>query len=426
MATQQETVKPDLSSLRISDTKRKSSGTAKRVLWVVIPIVLLGLFVAASFALRNRKPEVEVTSAVKPVSGPSGVLNASGYLTPRRRATIAAKITGRVTGVFFDEGTRVAEEQLLATLDDSDVRRALDAAKADRDASQAAIADFEVQLRNAQIELHRAQELLKAGVQTQQALDTAEMTADSLRAKIALAKQQVLASDARINEQQQAVDNCTIRAPFAGIVVSKDAQVGEMVSPNSAGGGFTRTGIATIVDLHSNEIEVDVSENYIAKVKQGQAVNAVLDAYPDVVFPGKVRTVIPTADRQKATVKVRISFTDPSHVKLLDPATDPRILPDMGVKVTFLDEEEKPKVNAKEKKESPAAVAMLPQAAIRNDGSVKYVFVVNNGNLERHAVTVGSLRGTAVEILAGIQPGALVVVKGPEGLSDGQAVQLKQ
>ena len=426
MATQQETVKPDLSSLRISDTKRKSSGTAKRVLWVVIPIVLLGLVVAASFSLRNRKPEVEVTSAVKPVSGPSGVLNASGYLTPRRRATIAAKITGRVTGVFFDEGTRVAEGQLLATLDDSDVRRALDAAKADRDSSQAAIADFEVQLRNAQIELHRAQELLKAGVQTQQALDTAEMTADSLRAKIALAKQQVLAADARINEQQQAVDNCTIRAPFAGIVVSKDAQVGEMVSPISAGGGFTRTGIATIVDLHSNEIEVDVSENYIAKVKQGQAVNAVLDAYPDVVFPGKVRTVIPTADRQKATVKVRISFTDASHVKLLDPATDPRILPDMGVKVTFLDEEEKPKVNAKEKKEGPAAVAMLPQAAIRNDGSVKYVFVLNNGNLERHAVTVGSLRGTAVEILAGIQPGALVVVKGPEGLSDGQAVQLKQ
>ena len=426
MATQQETVKPDLSSLRITDAKRKSTGTGKRVLWVVIPIVLLALVGAASFSFKNRKPEVEVTSAVKPVTGPSGVLNASGYLTPRRRATIAAKITGRVTGVFFDEGTRVTEGQLLATLDDSDVRRALDSAKADRDSSQAAIADFEVQLRNAQIELHRAQELLKAGVQTQKALDTAEMTADSLRAKIALAKQQVLAAEARIREQQQAVDNCTIRAPFAGIVVSKDAQVGEMVSPISAGGGFTRTGIATIVDLHSNEIEVDVSENYIAKVKQDQAVNAVLDAYPDVVFPGKVRTVIPTADRQKATVKVRISFTDATHVKLMDPATDPRILPDMGVKVTFLDEEEKPKANTKAKKEGPAAVAMLPQAAIRNDGSVKYVFVVNNGSLERHAVTVGSLRGSEVEILAGIQPGALVVVKGPEGLSEGQAVQLKQ
>jgi RND family efflux transporter MFP subunit len=425
MATQQDTARPDLSSLRIQDGKRKNSGTGKRVFWASVPIVLLAFLAAASFAFRNRKPEVEVAAAVKPATGPSGVLNASGYLTPRQRATIAAKITGRVTGVFFDEGTRVTDGQLLATLDDSDVVRALDAAKADRDSSQAAIADYEVQLRNAQIELHRANELLKAGVQTQQAVDTATMTADSLRAKIALAKQQVVAAEARIREQQQAVDNCTIRAPFAGIVVSKDAQVGEMVSPVSAGGGFTRTGIATIVNLHSNEIEVDVSESYIAKVKPNQAVNAVLDAYPDVTFPGKVRTVIPTADRQKATVKVRISFTDGSHVKLMDPASDPRILPDMGVKVTFLDED-KPKANAKGKPEEPAFVAMVPQAAIRNDGATKYVFVVNNGSLQRQAVTVGPARGSDVEILAGIQPGAQVVVKGPEGLSDGQAVQLKQ
>jgi RND family efflux transporter MFP subunit len=410
MATQQETARPDLSSLRIHDGKRNSSGAGKRVFWAAVPIVLLAALAVAAFAFRNRKPEVEVATAVKPATGPSGVLNASGYLTPRQRATIAAKITG----------------QLLATLDDSDVVRALDAAKADRDSSQAAIADYEVQLHNAQIELRRAQELLKAGVQTQQAVDTAEMNADSLRAKIALAKQQVVAAEARIREQQQAVDNCTIRAPFAGIVVSKDAQVGEMVSPVSAGGGFTRTGIATIVNLHSNEIEVDVSESYIAKVKTNQAVNAVLDAYPDVTFPGKVRTVIPTADRQKATVKVRISFTDDSHVKLMDPATDPRILPDMGVKVTFLDEEEQPKANAKGKPEEPAFVAMVPQAAIRNDGTTKYVFVLNNGALQRHAVTVGPARGSDVEILAGIQPGAQVVVKGPEGLSDGQAVQLKQ
>src|SRR3974390_3110991 len=184
MATQQETVKPDLSSLRISDTKRKSSGTAKRVLWVVIPTVLLGLVVAASLALRNRKPEVEVTSAAKPVSGPSGVLNASGYLTPRRRATIAAKITGRVTGVFFDEGTRVAEGQLLATLDDSDARRALDAAQADRKASEAAIADYQVQLKYAEIALRRTQELHDAQVQSQDALDVARTNVDSLKARI--------------------------------------------------------------------------------------------------------------------------------------------------------------------------------------------------------------------------------------------------
>ena len=422
MATPPTALKPDLSALRISDTKRNISRSSRRWIWVVLGVVLLGLVGAASYAFRNRKVEVEVATASRPTSGPVGVLNASGYVTPRRRATIAAKITGRVIGVFFDEGTRVSEGQLLATLDDSDSRRALEAAKADRDSSQAAITDFEVQLRNAEIELHRTQQLVKEGVQTQQALDSAITTADSLRAKIALAKQQVIASEARIREQQQAVDNCTIRAPFAGIVVSKDAQVGEMVSPVSAGGGFTRTGIATIVDLHSNEFEVDVSEAYIARVSDNQPVNAVLDAYPDWTIPAKVRTVIPTADRQKATVKVRISITEADHVHLFDPAKDPRILPDMGVKVTFLETQTKPGAKA----EKSPAVATVPQKAIRQDSESKFVFVVKGDTLERRAVTTGEARGSDVEILAGIQPDALVVVNGPAKLRDGQAVQIQK
>jgi RND family efflux transporter MFP subunit len=298
-------------------------------------------------------------------------------------------------------------------LDDSDAKRALESSQADREASQAAIADYVVQLKNSEIELRRAQQLVKDGVQTQQALDAAEMNADSLRAKINLAKQQVSAADARISVAQQAVDNCTIRAPFAGIAVSKDAQLGEMVSPVSAGGGFTRTGIATIVDLHSNEIEVDVSEAYIANVKPNQKVKAVLDAYPDWEIAGKVRTVIPTADRQKATVKVRISFA-------FDPATEPRILPDMGVKVTFL-EEAKPV-----KKEDKEAMALVPQSAVRQENGSKYVLVLKNELLERRAVTTGEARGADVEIIAGLQPDAIVVVKGPENLHDGQAVQVKQ
>src|ERR1700758_442890 len=379
MATTPKSLKPDLGSLRISDTKRNATRRSRRWLWLILGALALILLAVGASAFRDRKGEVEVASARKPVSGPAGVLNASGYITPRRRATIAAKITGRVTSGMFDEGARVSEGQLLATLDDSDARRALDSARADRDSSQAAIADFEVQLRNAEVELRRTQQLVKEGVQTQQALDTSVMTADSLRAKINLAKQQVAASEARIREQQQAVDNCTIRAPYAGIVVSKDAQVGEMVSPVSAGGGFTRTGIATIVDLHSNEIEVDVSEAYIAKVQANQPVNAVLDAYPDWIIPAKVRTVIPTADRQKATVKVRISFTDDGHVKLIDPATQPRILPDMGVKVTFL-EEEKPKAGA-DKSTSAAAVALVPQTAVHQDNTSKFVFVVKGDAL---------------------------------------------
>jgi RND family efflux transporter MFP subunit len=422
MATPPKTLKRDLSSLRISDTKRTNPRSRKRWIWIALFVVLLGMAGAAAYAFRNRKVEVEVATATKPATGPAGVLNASGYVTPRRRATIAAKITGRVTGVFFDEGTRVNEGQLLATLDDSDARRALDSAKADRDSSQAAILDYEVQLKNAEIEYHRTQQLVKDGVSTQQALDSAVMTADSLRAKIALAKQQVVAADARIKEQQQAVDNCTIRAPFAGIVVSKDAQVGEMVSPISAGGGFTRTGIATIVDLHSNEFEVDVSEAYIARVFDNQAVDAVLDAYPDSTIHAKVRTVIPTADRQKATVKVRISITEPDHKKLLDPAKDPRILPDMGVKVTFLENE--PKAGAKENK--TPAVAVVPQKAIRQDNTSKYVFVVKGDTIERRAVTTGEARGSDVEILAGIQPQSVVVVTGPGTLRDGQSVQIQK
>lgn len=422
MATPPKTLKPDLSSLRISDHKRTNPRSGKRWIWVALGVVLLGLVGAGAFAFRNRKVEVAVAPATKPATGPAGVLNASGYVTPRRRATIAAKITGRVTGVFFDEGTRVAEGQLLATLDDSDARRALDSAKADRDSSQAAIADYEVQLRNAEIELRRAEQLVKGGVQTQEFLDNARTTADSLRAKIALAKQQVVAAEARIREQQQAVDNCTIRAPFAGIVVSKDAQVGEMVSPISAGGGFTRTGIATIVDLHSNEFEVDVSEAYIARVSDNQGVNAVLDAYPDWTIPAKVRTVIPTADRQKATVKVRISITEPDHKKLFDPAKDLRILPDMGVKVTFLENEAKPGT----KKEQSPAVALVPQKAVRQDNSSKYVFVLKGDTIERRAVTTGEARGSDVEILAGIQPEAMVVVGGPDSLRDGQSVQIQK
>jgi len=411
MASHQTTLKPDLGALRISDSSRKSGKTGKRLGLAAACLLLLAAAVAAAYAFRTQKPIVEVATAQKAVAGArTALLNASGYVTPRQRATIAAKITGRVTGVFFDEGTIVKEGQLLATLDNSDARRALDSAKADRDSSQAAIADYEVQLKNAQIQLRRADQLQKAGVQTQEALDNASMAADSLKAKIALAKQQVAAAEARINEVQQAVDNCVIHAPFAGVVVSKDAQVGEMVSPNSAGGGFTRTGIATIVNMLSNEIEVDVNEAYIARVVPDQQVTAILDAYPDWQIPCKVRTVIPTADRQKATVKVRISF-----IKL-----DPRILPDMGVKVTFLGDAAPQKTNG------ASSAALIPSDAVHDDNGKKIVFLVKDDRIERRAVSVGGTRGQDAEIIAGLSAGDNVVVKGPADLKDGQAVDIKK
>src|SRR5713226_4651719 len=411
MATPPVSARPDLGALRIDDRQRSQSKMGKRIFYASIPVLIFAGIVAAAYAFRSQRPMVEVATAAKPDPGGwQTLLNASGYVTPRRRATIAAKITGRVTGVYFDEGTHVREGQLLSTLDDSDAKRALDSAKADRDSAQAAIADFQVQLRNAEIILGRAEKLQKAGVQTQEALDNASTAADSLKAKIDLAKKQVVGAEARISVAQQAVDNCTIRAPFEGIVVSKDAQVGEMVSPISAGGGFTRTGIATIVDMNSNEIEVDVNETYIARVEPGQPVTAILDAYPDWEIPSRVRTIIPSADRQKATVKVRISF-----VKL-----DPRILPDMGIKVTFLGRE------VETKKGELAPSALVPKDAVREENGKKIVFLLKNDHVERRAVTTGGMRGDVAEILAGLAAGDTVVVKGPENLRDGQAVEIKK
>ena len=413
VATGSEAPKHDLASLRIDDAQRARGNLGKRSALLIGGLILLAGLSGAIVVFWGRSAEVEVAVAQKPpAGGREALLNASGYVTPRRRATIAAKITGLVTGVFFDEGSRVHQGQLLAKLDDSDARRALESAKGDRDSTRASVQDYEVQLRNARIVLKRTEQLTQAGIQTQEQLDNARTAVDSLQAKIDLVKTQVTAAEARIQVAQQAVDNCTIVAPFDGIVVSKDAQIGEMVSPISAGGGFTRTGIATIVDMNSNEIEVDVNEAYIARVVPGQAVTAVLDAYPDWQIPSKVRTVIPSADRQKATVKVRISF-----LKL-----DPRILPDMGVKVTFLGEE-----NHKAKSPGdPTIAALVPESAVREDNGRKIVFLVKDNHAERRAVSLGNIRGGEAEIIGGLTPGDTVIVKGPPDIRDGQSVEIRK
>lgn len=402
----------DLSSLRIDENARRPKKTGRKLgifSAVLGALVLLGGLFAA---FRSRTPEVEVAVA-RPANDAraTALLNASGYVTPRRRATVAAKITGRVEQIYAEEGLHVKSGQVLATLDCSQQNAALLSARSDRDATAAALADLEVQFGNAQRELQRAKGLRAAGVNSEQALDTAQTTADSLQSKIALTKEQTRAAESRIKVAQEDVDNCTVRAPFDGKVVSKDAQRGEMVSPISAGGGFTRTGIATVVDMKSLEVEVDVNESYIARVKPGQKVISTLDAYPDWQIPSTVRTVIPTADRQKATVKVRVAFDQ----------LDPRILPDMGVKVAFLSEDP-----ALANKKTSEARALVPRSAIRTEDGKSVVFLVKDQKVERRAVSLGGQRGDDVEIMAGLASGDSVVVRGPESLRDGQSVQVKQ
>ena len=410
MAVRTGSTAPDLSALRIDEGSRSQHRGPQWPRWVAAALGLLLLVSAGVYAVRGKTPVVELAAAQAPGSGGQvALLNASGYVTPRRRATIAAKITARVTQMYADEGMHVKEGQILALLDDSDYRVRLNSAQADRDATAAQLQDLQVQLANAEIELRRTQQLTRQGVSSPEALDNARTAADSLRAKIAMTREQVQASDARIRVAQQDLDNCTVRAPFAGIVVSKDAQVGEMVSPNSAGGGFTRTGIATIVDMKSLEVEVDVNESYIARVRPGMPVTSVLDAYPNWQIPSKVRTIIPTADRQKATVKVRIAFDQ----------LDPRILPDMGVKVTFLGNEGRAA-------KSEGVKALVPQTALRNENGSQAVYLYKEGHVERRAVGVGETRGSDTEITAGLAPGDQVVVSGFEGLRDGQRVEIRR
>ena len=398
--------RPDLADLRIDPHSREAGGGRGRLVAGAAAVVML-LVVGAVVALQSRSVAVE-TAVARTVTGAqaAAVLNASGYVTPRVRATVAAKITARVKEMLVEEGMHVEAGQVLARLDDVDAQRRLAATRAELEVARAAISDLEVQLANAEKTQGRQMDLRREGVTAVEALDNAITAVDSLRARITLAREQVRAAQAAVAIAEQDVENCTVRAPFAGIAVSKDAQVGEMVSPVSAGGGFTRTGISTVVDMASLEIEVDVNESYIARVSPGQRVEATLDAYPEWRMPASVRTVIPTADRQKATVKVRISFA----------ALDPRILPDMGVKVAFLTEQGSGEAE-------PAAKTLLPRAAIRNEGGQDVVYLVRDGRAERRAVRTGAPRGEEVEVVAGVAGGETVVVNGPQGLKDGQRVK---
>jgi RND family efflux transporter MFP subunit len=377
----------------------------------------------------------------------AAVLNASGYVTARRRATVSSKITGKVVEVNVEEGMAVREGQVLARLDDSTARAALALAEAQLNAARQAVQENEARLAQARVTLGRMSQLLKDGIVTQADVDQAKLDVDATAARLASLGEQIKVADRQVALQQAELDNTIIRAPFSGIAVTKDAQPGEMVSPVSAGGGFTRTGICTIVDMQSLEIEVDVNESYINRVRPGQQVSAVLDAYPEWTIPGRVITTVPTADRQKATVLVRIGFersaNERTRVSPREPSgdrggpaservgasagaeppglgLDPRILPDMGIKVSFLRD---PEASADGDAEAPATsaqpVTLVPRAAIVSRDGQTYAFVVTGETVERRAVRVAGTDGDRVEVVAGLRSGERVVLSPPDTLAPG-------
>lgn len=393
-----------LASLKI---ERQEASPRRGWLWALLALVLLVGIAAASWAWLDEASLPEVTTAaVREIRLESGstVLNASGYVVARRQATVSSKVTGRVTEVLIEEGMQVQAGQLLAQLDDSNARVNLELARAEAAATGKSVAETRVRLHEAEVDLQRRRTLLERKIVSRSELDRAQAEVDSLAARIEQQEEQVKVAAARVALWQQELADRSIRAPFSGVVVTKNAQPGEMISPVSAGGGFTRTGIGTIVDMGSLEIEVDVNESYINRVQQDQPVEAVLDAYSDWKIPAAVIAIVPTADRQRATVKVRIGFR----------ALDPRILPDMGVKVAFRDA-----APVSEERR----VLSVPHAAVREIDGQDVVLVLVGERIEVRRVELGEIRADAAQIRAGLEAGERVVIEGPAQLLDGDRVR---
>jgi RND family efflux transporter MFP subunit len=385
--------------------------------WVAIAVAVVAiagvavwLFLPRGIAVRAATVELAPAEAA---SGPGTILDASGYVVARRQATVSSKITGKVVQVSIEEGKRVARDDIIARLDDTNARAALEQAQAARAQAEANLTAAQVAFDNAVPTFKRNQQQLEKAVISQQTFDTAKAAYDAARTGLDVAKRAVEVARSAVVYAERNLDDTIVRAPFAGIVTVKAAQEGEMVSPISAGGGFTRTGIGTIVDMDSLEVEVDVSENFINRVHPDQAVTARLNAYPDWAIPAHVIAIIPTADRAKATVKVRVGFD----------ARDDRILPEMGVRVAFLDTPSSAPTDTSSASGAPRAF-LVPTDAVQASGDTGVVFVLNDDHAERRAVRLGGRVAGKQIVLSGLSAGALVATGDLSQLADGAKVRV--
>ena len=402
-----------LGQLRIDRTQRETRFDPRRRRWIAAGgLVLVGLIGAGAwFGLSGRAALPVRTAVAQPIAGGAvnaSVLDATGYVTARRQATVSAQITGTLTEVLIEEGDHVKAGQVLGRLEDTAQRAAVAQAQAQLKSARALLVQYQAQLAQSERDVKRAEDLVERKLVSQQAVEQARTQVETGAAQVQGQRKQIELAAAGVRSAQVQLGYCTVRAPFTGVVIAKAAQVGEIVSPLSAGGGFTRTGIGTIVDMDSLEIEVDVNEAYINRVQPGQPVESVLNAYPEWKIPSHVIAIIPTADRAKATVKVRIGLD----------LKDGRIVPDMGVRVSFL-EDQKP---AAQTQERPRGV-LVPAAALRKEGGQDVVFVLKERTAQRRTVTLGGAIGDSRQVLAGVSPGEAVIVEAAAGLKDNAAVK---
>jgi RND family efflux transporter MFP subunit len=359
-------------------------GSVVFMTWFFTPLLGNGDGVVINTAVASSASRVDVSDSV---------LDATGYVVARVQATVSSKTTGKVVSVLIEEGDVVAKGQLLATLDDSIPRAQLALSESRLESARAGLRELEVELKQAQLDLERTQGLAQRNLASKADLDRDGLDVEALIARLNRSGKEILVAERSVAVQLRMLDDMRIRAPFAGIVVAKSAQPGEMISPVSAGGGFTRTGICTIVDMESLEVEVDVNEAYINRVYAAQPVQVTLNAYPDHHFPAAVIAIIPTANRSKATVRVRVAFIE----------RDERVLPDMGVRVAFLDE------STQVQPEDVPSGVLIPFDSVAEDGQGQFVFVVDAERTNRRSVTLAERRGSRVRIVAGLGDGERVV-----------------
>ena len=404
-----------LNELRIGKEHRDDHVThGSRGPWIAaaLAVILIAGGAAAWYFFANgaKSFEVEAATATLPSAGgnDASVLQATGYVTARRSATVSAQITGTLTEVLIEEGDRVEKGQVLARLESTQQQAYLAQAQAGARAAQALLVQYQAQLAQSQSDLKRQQDIVARKPASTQSLELAQTQVDTQTAAVAAQRKQVDVAQANVQAAQVQLDYCTVHAPFTGMITAKAAQVGEIVSPLSAGGGFTRTGVGTIVDMDSLEIEVDVNESYIARVVPKQPAQATLDAYPDWKIPAHVIAIIPTADRGKATVKVRIGID----------AKDPRILPDMGARVSFFEDA------AKTANAPPPKGVLVPTSAIVKREGKDTVYAIDNDRARAKPVTPGQTYND-LRLVEGIGAGTRVVKQPPAEMADGSKLEIK-
>ena len=410
-----------INQLRIDRTSEpEDDGSSRRWLLIGASIVLVLALAGGGWWLLSRPSGIAVQEAVAREvrssnsagggSAGASMLDASGYVVARRQATVASKTIGRVNEVLIEEGQKVEAGQVLARIDDSNIKASVQQASAALAQAEASLEAARVALADAKPIFDRNEQQMKANVISAQQFDQARATYNAAKTDFDVRKRAVESARAQLVVQQRYLDDTIVRAPFAGVVTVKAAQAGEIVSPQSAG-GYTRTGIGTIVDMDSLEVEVDVSENFINRVKPGQPATIKLNAYPDWEIPAEVIAVIPTADRSKATVKVRVGFKQ----------KDSRVLPDMGARVSFLSQP----TPGESKSATPTVAVVIPNDAVQANGETGTVYLINSNNtVERRVVRLGARTNDGQLVLSGLSGGTRVAAGNLSALTDGAKIHI--